>query len=228
MLQADLESTVETLSDVVARRRLRAAEKQIIQATRAAKQKRVEFESLIIAYSSAKLSALHSEAATPSRQATPGSVNSRFRTSTPSRSATRSGSTGTRRRHEWLSRGQDNDADGLDDMAALLLNLEFQDRDFLNILRTPARSAANTAANNTAVDDNISVIEDNNGLDTAANADADSDVVRTRLANVLNNNDSSATTPSSLSNAMNELRQRRRQAQLSGNVSTVPVTIHII
>mmetsp|Transcript_5318 Transcript_5318/g.5819 ORF Transcript_5318/g.5819 Transcript_5318/m.5819 type:complete len:1186 (-) Transcript_5318:647-4204(-) len=55
-LQSDLESTVETLSDVVARRRLRASQNQINQATQAAKQKRVEFETFLSSYAAAKAS----------------------------------------------------------------------------------------------------------------------------------------------------------------------------
>ncbi len=51
---------------MVARRRLRASESQIVLATRAAKQKRIEFESLLIAYSSTKLQALRGD--------TPGST----------------------------------------------------------------------------------------------------------------------------------------------------------
>lgn len=50
LLQADLEGAVETLSDVVARRRLRATKKQITFATRLARSKRVELESLLSAY----------------------------------------------------------------------------------------------------------------------------------------------------------------------------------
>lgn len=66
MLQADLESTIEMLSDVCARRRLRASESQIAQATRAAKQKRVEFESLLIAYSISKQQAAQEESSASS------------------------------------------------------------------------------------------------------------------------------------------------------------------
>lgn len=46
-LQADLESLVEMLSDVVARKRLRASKAQIEQATSAARSKRIEFEFFI-------------------------------------------------------------------------------------------------------------------------------------------------------------------------------------
>jgi hypothetical protein len=65
-LQADLESTIETLSDVVARRRLRAGKDQIMQVTVAAKQKRVEFEIFLSSYAAAKAS---SATATPNGQA---------------------------------------------------------------------------------------------------------------------------------------------------------------
>jgi hypothetical protein len=65
-LQADLESTIETLSDVVARRRLRAGKDQIMQVTVAAKQKRVEFETFLCSYAAAKAS---SATATPNGQA---------------------------------------------------------------------------------------------------------------------------------------------------------------
>ena len=41
LLQSDLEVITEMLSDVVARRRLRASKPQIVQATRAARSKRV-------------------------------------------------------------------------------------------------------------------------------------------------------------------------------------------
>ena len=46
-LQSELESFVEMLSDVVARKRLRASKSQIIQATRSAKSKRIEMEEYI-------------------------------------------------------------------------------------------------------------------------------------------------------------------------------------
>lgn len=64
-LQADLESTVETLSDILARRRLRASQTQITQATQAAKQKRVEFETFLMSYAAAKASTI----TTPNTQA---------------------------------------------------------------------------------------------------------------------------------------------------------------
>jgi len=47
-LQSDLESLVEMLSDVVARKRLRASKAQIDQATAAARSKRIEFEYFIM------------------------------------------------------------------------------------------------------------------------------------------------------------------------------------
>jgi hypothetical protein len=63
------------LSDVVARRRLRASQSIIIQATRAARQKRIEFESLLVAYSFAKQQYLNSpaSAANSALQSTPSS-----------------------------------------------------------------------------------------------------------------------------------------------------------
>mmetsp|Transcript_32887 Transcript_32887/g.47510 ORF Transcript_32887/g.47510 Transcript_32887/m.47510 type:complete len:1304 (-) Transcript_32887:148-4059(-) len=56
LLQSDLEAMVETLSDVVARRRLRASRNQIALATRAAKSKRIELEYLLITYAITKQS----------------------------------------------------------------------------------------------------------------------------------------------------------------------------
>jgi len=47
-LQSDLEMLTEMLSDVVARRRLRASKNQIMEASRAARNKRVEFEDMIL------------------------------------------------------------------------------------------------------------------------------------------------------------------------------------
>lgn len=47
-LQSDLEMLTEMLSDVVARRRLRASKNQIMEASRAAKNKRLEFEDMIL------------------------------------------------------------------------------------------------------------------------------------------------------------------------------------
>jgi hypothetical protein len=55
-LQSDLESTVETLSDIVARKRLRASKSQITQAVQATKQKRIEFETFLSSYAAAKAS----------------------------------------------------------------------------------------------------------------------------------------------------------------------------
>lgn len=69
-MQADLESTVETLSDICARRRMRASRAQIIQATKAAKQKRVEFEGLLLAYAIAKQQ--HATATPPHTPASEG------------------------------------------------------------------------------------------------------------------------------------------------------------
>lgn len=48
LLQSELEAIVETLSDVVARRRLRAGRDQISLVTRAARSKRIELESVIV------------------------------------------------------------------------------------------------------------------------------------------------------------------------------------
>lgn len=50
VLQGDLEAMVETLSDVVARRRLRATKAQIVLATRSAKSKRLEAEMCVISF----------------------------------------------------------------------------------------------------------------------------------------------------------------------------------
>lgn len=196
-----MESTVETLSDVVARRRLRAAEKQIIQATRAAKQKRVELESLIIAYSSATLSALQSEAsAPPPRQATPSSAaSSRLRSRMSNRRVSR-----TNRRDDL-----EGDADGIDDLAALIMNLNFEGL----ISRSPGRGAGSS----TAVDNNGSSVEEN-GQRTDSSVDADNDAVRARLAHLFNNSAAPSSSPSSLHNAINEM-QRRRTSQGRGTVS---------
>lgn len=79
-LQAELETTVETLSDVCARRRLRASQQQIIQATQTAKQKRVEFEEVLLSYATAKQQYL---------MQTPSSTAPSSRASSTHRSGTR-------------------------------------------------------------------------------------------------------------------------------------------
>lgn len=64
--------------DVCARRRLRASRAQIIQATQAAKQKRIEFESLLLAYVLAKQQAAASQ--TPSSSSVTSASASRHST----------------------------------------------------------------------------------------------------------------------------------------------------
>lgn len=110
MLQADLESTVETLSgincllstnlcsgwqsnvhrailsDVCARRRLRASQAQIQQASRAARQKRVELEALLIAYNTMKEQMQRSERDS-GRRASTGSMGSASRSRSVNNSA---------------------------------------------------------------------------------------------------------------------------------------------
>lgn len=49
-LQSELEFLTELLSDVVARRRLRASRSQIIHTTKAAKSKRIELEDIVLSY----------------------------------------------------------------------------------------------------------------------------------------------------------------------------------
>ena len=49
-LQSELEFLTELLSDVVARRRLRASRSQIIQTTKAARSKRIELEDIVLSY----------------------------------------------------------------------------------------------------------------------------------------------------------------------------------
>lgn len=74
LLQSDLEAMVETLSDVVARRRLRAARSQISLATRAAKSKRIELEYVIISHVAAREA---SSSSSPSIFTTPQSIYTR-------------------------------------------------------------------------------------------------------------------------------------------------------
>jgi len=49
-LQSELEFLTELLSDVVARRRLRASRSQIIQTTKAARSKRIDLEDIVLSY----------------------------------------------------------------------------------------------------------------------------------------------------------------------------------
>jgi len=74
LLQADLEGNVETLSDVVARRRLRAGRDQIALATRAASSKRIEIETVIVTFAATRRRAKRVAGAgmhTPSARAQP-------------------------------------------------------------------------------------------------------------------------------------------------------------
>jgi hypothetical protein len=67
--QADLESLTETLSDVVARRRLRASASQISRATRAARSRRLSFEAVIKRHYEAHLEDKREESKERERQA---------------------------------------------------------------------------------------------------------------------------------------------------------------
>lgn len=130
LVQADLESTVETLSDVVARRRLRASQSQIVQATRAAKQKRIEFESLLIAYSTMKQQyAMATPSSTASRSAqrtsaTRASASNTSAGNNYSASRLRNVIQRSNSRSRQLQINDDENTDSLD-LAALLMELEF-------------------------------------------------------------------------------------------------------
>ena len=49
-MQSDLETLTEMLSDVVARKRLRASRSQIVHATRAARTRRLELEDMVASF----------------------------------------------------------------------------------------------------------------------------------------------------------------------------------
>lgn len=128
-------SCLTAIADVCARRRLRASESQIVQATRAAKQKRIELESLLIAYSSMKLAQRETPSAGRAGRGsaqravgtTPGSaVRNRAASFTLNR--TRTANTGNRSANRpvsgWRRTGTSGDMSDSLDLATLLLELE--------------------------------------------------------------------------------------------------------